>query len=121
MSIVGNIIDFGPNLIYDLWEEVERVLAQDLAIDDTADLEAELSCAESVIFLGDNAGETVFDRLLIERLGKPVTYVVRCGPVLNDATMDDAKAARIDCVADVVDNGAPGSRNNSFNVQRCIP
>ena len=106
LRIVGNIIDFGPNLIYDLWEEVERVLAQDLAIDDTADLEVELSCAESVLFLRDNAGETVFDRLLIERLVKPVTYVVRGGPVLNDATMDDAIAACIDCVADVVDNSA---------------
>lgn len=106
LSIAGNIIDFGPNPSYDLWEEVENSLSQDIAIDDTDLLRDRLAEAEDVLYLADNAGETVFDRLLIEVLGKPVTYAVRGGPVLNDATLEDAIAAGIDTIAEVIDNGA---------------
>lgn len=111
LSIAGNIIDFALDKTYDLWEEVERVLAQDLAINDFGLLRKRLGQVDSVLILGDNAGETVFDRLLIETLSKPVTYVVRGGPVINDATVDDAIAVDIDQVADVVDSGvqAPGT------------
>lgn len=111
LSIAGNIIDFGPNRDYDLWEVVERVLSMDLSINDLPSLRNRLEQVESVLFLADNAGETVFDRLLIETLPKPVTYVVRGGPVLNDATLEDAFAAGIDLVAEVLDNGAqiPGT------------
>ncbi len=111
LSIAGNIIDFGPNSNYDLWEIIEQVLTQDLAINDTEILLNRLQEVDSVLFLADNAGETVFDRLLIEELQKPVIYVVRGGPVLNDATLEDAVTAGIDQVAEVIDNGArvPGT------------
>ncbi len=111
LSIAGNIIDFGPNPDYDLWEVVHRVLSQDFLINDFGLLKARMTSTESVLFLGDNAGETVFDRLLIERIPATVTYVVRGGPILNDATYDDAVAAGIDRVAEVIDNGAriPGT------------
>ncbi|MDY6845934.1 MAG: ARMT1-like domain-containing protein [Chloroflexota bacterium] len=110
LSIAGNIIDFGLNKTYDLWEEVERVLRQDIAINDIVLLRKKLQEAKTLLFLGDNAGETVFDVLLIETLSKPVTYVTRGGPVLNDATREDAHAAGIDKVAEVIDTGvqAPG-------------
>ncbi len=111
LSIAGNIIDFGPNPEYDLWDIVDQVLNEDLAIDDTDVLLMRLKEVNSVLFLADNAGETVFDRLLIEELPRPVTYVVRGGAVINDATMEDAIAVGIDQVAEVIDNGArvPGT------------
>ena len=111
LSIAGNIIDFGPNPDYDLWEVIDQVLTQNLAIDDTEALLNRLQEVDSVLFLSDNAGETVFDRLLIEELPKPVIYAVKGGPVLNDATMADAIAAGIDRVAEVIDNGGrvPGT------------
>lgn len=111
LSIAGNIIDFGPNKAYDLWEVVKRVLEQDFAINALPNLRKRLAAVDSVLFLGDNAGESVFDLLLIETLSKPVTYVVRGGPVLNDVTIEDARAAGIDHAADVIDNGAevPGT------------
>ena len=64
-----------------------------------------------ILFLADNAGETVFDRVLIEALHRPVTYVVKSGPTLNDATREDAVAAGLNDVATVVTNGidAPGT------------
>ncbi|MCB2214199.1 DUF89 family protein [bacterium] len=106
ISIAGNIIDLGPNPDYDLWETVERVLRQPFAIDHLSTLRQRLTQASSVLYLGDNTGETVFDRVLIETLDKPVTYVVRGGPVLNDATRPDAQAAGLDSVAEIIDNGA---------------
>ena len=111
ISIAGNIIDFGPSPDYDLWEVVERVQHQPLAIDRMAELKAAIGAAHSILYLGDNAGETVFDRVLIEVLGKPVTYVVRGGPILNDVTLEDALEVGLDEVAEIVDNGAriPGT------------
>jgi hypothetical protein len=111
LSIAGNIIDFGPNPAYDLGAVVQRVLSQDFAINDMARLQDRLAGAKEILFLGDNAGETVFDRLLIETLTIPVTYVVRGGPILNDATLADARAAGLDQAAALMDNGAriPGT------------
>jgi len=70
-----------------------------------------LQSADHVLFLADNAGETVFDRVLIEQLQIPVVYVVKGAPTLNDATIEDAFAAGIDAVAGIVNNGtdAPGT------------
>jgi len=111
LSIAGNIIDFGPVQKYDLWDTVERVLAQPFSVDDRAAFRESLdrvgkgAGTAPLLYLADNAGETVFDRLLIETLPVPVVYVVKGGPVLNDATREDAKAAGLDRVATIVDNG----------------
>lgn len=105
LSIAGNIIDLSAVGEYDLVDTVERVLAQPFAVDNGAAFREALSEAGRVLYLADNAGETVFDRLLIETLPVPVVYVVKGGPVLNDATREDAKAAGLDQVATIVDNG----------------
>ncbi len=112
VSIAGNIIDFGVSEdVPDLWSTIESVLHQPFAVDDTAKLRSKLESADHVLFLGDNAGETVFDRVLIETLPLPVTYVVKGGPILNDATMEDAIAAGLDQCATLLSNGsdAPGT------------
>ncbi len=111
LSIAGNIIDLGPTQEYDLWETVERVLAQPFAIDDGGAFCEAIARAGQVLYLADNAGETVFDRLLIKTLDVPVVYAVKSGPILNDATMEDALAAGVDRVAEVVSTGsdAPGT------------
>jgi uncharacterized protein with ATP-grasp and redox domains len=111
LSIAGNIIDFGPAQEYDLWGTVERVLAQPFAIDDRAAFREAIARARQALYLADNAGETVFDRLLIETLHVPVLYAVKGSPILNDATLEDALVAEIDQVAKVVstDSCAPGT------------
>jgi len=111
LSIAGNIIDVGPAREYDLWDTVERVLVQTFAIDDETSLRSALSCAGQVLYLADNAGETVFDRILIETLDVPVVYAVKGGPILNDATREDAIAAGVDQGAEIVSTGsdAPGT------------
>jgi damage-control phosphatase, subfamily I len=111
LSIAGNIIDLGMTQEYNLEETIERVLTQPFAIDALASLRKAVRKAEDILYLADNAGETVFDRVLIETLAKPVTYVVKGGPILNDATRQDALAAGLDRTATIADNGsnAPGT------------
>jgi len=56
-------------------------------------------------------GETVFDRVLIETLDRPVTYVVKAASILNDATNEDAISAGLDKITEIIANGsdAPGT------------
>jgi uncharacterized protein with ATP-grasp and redox domains len=111
LAIAGNIIDLAPHSSYDLWATVERVLDQPFAIDDSQAFRRSLASTDTLLYLADNAGETVFDRVLIETLDKPVIYAVKGGPILNDATREDAIAAGLDQVAEVVSTGsdAPGT------------
>jgi uncharacterized protein with ATP-grasp and redox domains len=118
IAITGNIIDLAPGIQFTLEATLERVLYQPFAINDLETLRQALSQAESVLYLADNAGETVFDRVLIETLEQPVIYAVKGGPTLNDATREDAVAAGIEEVAEIVSTGsdAPGTV-----LESCIP
>ncbi len=112
LSIAGNIIDFA---VSDRMANLDRAIANAInlpfVIDDLQKLRERLQKAGEVLFLADNAGETVFDRVLIEAIDVPVTYVVKGGPILNDATLDDAREAGLDTCATLVSNGseAPGT------------
>ena len=111
IAIAGNIIDLGVSESYDMHATLSRVLTQPFAINDLPSLRKALSESSSVLFLADNVGETVFDRVLIEELNMPVTYVVKAGPIINDATREDAEASGIAEIAEIIDNGsqAPGT------------
>jgi len=106
----GNVIDYGVGSSYDLLSEIESVLEEDFFSWDFDAFEERLRHADWLLFLGDNCGETVFDRLLIETIGKPVTFVVRDAPIINDVTMEDAVSSGLDKVATIVSSGcrAPG-------------
>lgn len=106
IAIAGNIIDLGVAESYDLKATLDRVLVQPFAINDLASLRTSLVKSSSILYLADNAGETVFDRVLIEALDHPVTYVVKAGPIINDAIREDAVTAGIDQVAVIIDNGS---------------
>ena len=106
LAIAGNIIDLGVAQEYDLEASIERVLAQPFAINDMEALRGAIGQASNILYLADNAGETVFDRLLIETLGKPVTYVVKGGAAVNDAIRADAEQAGLDAVCTIIDSGA---------------
>ena len=111
MAIAGNIIDYGCQDEINLAEIIERVVRQPLEINDIAELKARLKQVPWILYIADNAGETVFDRVLIEELSPlPVKYVVKGGASLNDATRKDALEAGIGEIAEIVDTGyaAPG-------------
>ena len=106
LAIAGNIIDFGIGNHFDLQATIDKVLNSDFAIDDSHQLKQALSKAKTALYLGDNCGELVFDKLFIETIMHPnLIYAVRGAPVINDATLDDAKYVGMDIVAEVISNG----------------
>lgn len=111
LAIAGNIIDFGMNNSFNINLHFRRILKQDFAVMDFDEFVKQYQKANSILYIGDNAGESVFDKILIEELGKPVTYVVRDIPIINDVTIDDAINSGIDEVAEIISSGstAPGT------------
>ena len=111
IAIAGNVIDFGANWDFDLEDEIEEVLDKDFAIYDFGAFKDCLAEAREILYVGDNAGECVFDRILIEEMKKPVMYAVRDVPIINDATYEDAVQAGIDKVGTIFSSGtdAPGA------------
>jgi uncharacterized protein with ATP-grasp and redox domains len=112
LAIAGNIIDFGVNS--KLQEsELEKAISECLAAEfvdiQLGPFEQALNDAENILYIADNAGEIIFDRLLIEQLpmGK-LTVVVKGSPVINDATMEDAVLAGLHRIVEVIDNGSDG-------------
>jgi uncharacterized protein with ATP-grasp and redox domains len=111
IAIAGNVIDFGASATFDIDATIKEALEKDFAICDYSAFKTNLAKSEQILYIGDNAGETVFDRLLIEQMNKPVTYVVRETPVINDATAEDAVQAGLDQVVTIASSGtdAPGT------------
>lgn len=115
ISIAGNIIDFGVRAdigaqeVHDtLWE----CLRSPISFNSSAELKSAIKEAHNIMFLGDNAGEILFDRLLIEQMPREkICYVVKGKPIINDATMQDAIAVGMTELVRVIDNGsdAPGT------------
>jgi len=115
LAIAGNIIDLGVKTSIKE-SDVERIIRDCLTTDfDGQQIEGfrdAVSGARKILYLADNAGEIVFDRLLIEQLPvQKVTVVVKASPVINDATMEDAKTAGLNNIVEVIDNvsDAPGT------------
>jgi len=111
LSIAGNVIDFGTDSSFDLQQELETILSQDFAVNHYQEFRRALEKAQNIVYLADNAGETVFDRLLIEEIHKPVRYVVREKPIINDATREDARLSGLEQVSEIMSSGcdAPGN------------
>ncbi|MBF0457499.1 MAG: DUF89 family protein [Nitrospirae bacterium] len=121
IAIAGNIIDFGIYESFDVEKTIDRSLEKSIAADDFDFFRDELQRHDEVLYLLDNAGEIVFDRLLIELLtemGKRVTAVVKGGAVINDATMEDALEAGITRHCRVIDNGTDAV---GTDLQFCSP
>jgi hypothetical protein len=109
LAIAGNIIDFGIFSAVDIEGAVSRALGSPLAADDSDLLRAALERDREVLYLLDNAGEIVFDRVFIEELqslGIQVTAAVKGGPVINDCTRRDAEETGLTGICEVIDNGS---------------
>jgi len=108
LAVVGNVIDSGVGLRFDLEAEIERANARGCATDDFDRFREEMARASAVLYLADNAGEIIFDRLFIEQMdNKKISVAVRAEPMLNDALLADAEFAGIHGLADLLTTG-PG-------------
>lgn len=118
IAIAGNIIDFGATPDYDLGATISEVMGKDFALDDTEEFRERLGEGTRLLYFLDNAGEIVFDKLFVETMQErcglgSVDFVVKGGPILNDATMDDALFIGLDKVSNSsflrITNGDPGT------------
>jgi len=110
IAIAGNVIDLGVKKSFDIVKDVKSILKQDFAVFDYNAFKSQLEKTENILYIGDNVGESVFDKILIKELKKPVKYAVRSIPIINDVTMEDAIASGLDDVAELIDSGckSPG-------------
>jgi len=121
LSIAGNIIDYGANHTVQPEKEVFRILKEENSMLNKrlfhyTDFKRRVKHSNLILLIGDNAGEIVFDRLLIEEIktlypAKRLVYAVREEPVINDVTIEDALFVEIDKTADIVSSGSdiPGT------------
>ncbi len=114
LAIAGNLIDLGPKSDLTADEVITSIrhVEQERFSGDVAALRRRADNARTILYLADNAGEIVLDRLLIEALGSErVTVAVRGAPVINDATLADAQTAGLHEMVEVISNGSdvPGT------------
>ena len=114
LSLAGNMIDFGarPGEKIDIEKEIDGALKAPLDKQALEKFKKAVTQAQNILFLGDNAGEVVFDKLLVQEIGpQKITYVVKKKPIINDATLEDAEIVNLTDIVKVIDNGTdfPGT------------
>lgn len=113
LAIIGNYIDRGVELEVD-WESELQNASLGIDYQTLESFRKKIKRQSRVLVLGDNCGEIVLDKLLVEelqRLGANVTYAVRSRPVINDATMEDAEYVGMTQLCHVIESGVdtPGT------------
>jgi uncharacterized protein with ATP-grasp and redox domains len=111
LAVIGNAIDCGVGFGTDIIPEVEQGIKKDFAVDNFQQFKLLFSNAKSILYLCDNAGEIVFDKIFIEQMlnARPelnITAAVKPKPILNDATLDDAKTIAMDKITKVITTGS---------------
>ena len=109
IAIIGNILDFGAFTLDDDIESVIKTsLKKELAIKDIEEFEDSLKMHDKVLYLADNTGEIVFDKLLLAKIKEydlDITIAVKSEPILNDACMKEALDAGLDEFGEIVEIG----------------
>ncbi len=120
LSIAGNIIDFGVTGDIDVLRELNQILKEEKKSDPRFfridEFLVRLHDSKRILVIGDNCGEIVFDKIMIETIkkhwpDKEFIFAVRGGPIINDVTYDDAVKVGLDMVANIISSGvrAPGA------------
>ncbi|WP_458405400.1 damage-control phosphatase ARMT1 family protein [Methanobrevibacter sp.] len=109
IAIIGNILDFGAfTLDDDIESVIKQSLEKELTIKHIEEFEQSLKTHNEVLYLVDNTGEIVFDKLLLNKIkeyGLNITIAVKSVPILNDATKKEAIDAGLDEFGEIVEIG----------------
>lgn len=119
VAAAGNVIDLGIGHEFDIEQDVAALIETPFAISALTEFRHELKPGKRLLYLGDNAGEIAFDRLLVEQLlptGVDITFSVKSGPIINDATLEDADAVGLTGLVRVIETGAADIGVNFANV-----
>lgn len=108
-AIAGNLLDFAAlGLDIDMEPLIRSAMQKELAVDNSPELEEELKKVKNVLYLADNVGEIVFDKVLIQKIqeyGVKVAVALKEKPILNDACLEEALDIGLDEVADLTTTG----------------
>ncbi len=112
-AMIGNYIDFGAMNTVDeakLNELIDNANADEVADEPYKELVSDISTAKKIVYLPDNCGEIVFDKVFISKIKEQypdaqITVLVKGGAILNDATMEDAVQVGLDKIVTVMGNG----------------
>jgi uncharacterized protein with ATP-grasp and redox domains len=112
VAVAGNVIDLASYVQYDLEKELEKILKSSFFIDDFSALKRALKKAKKIVYISDNAGEEIFDKIYIKFIKSyfvdmQIYYFTRGKPIINDITYQEALTSKMDEVAIVVDSGVP--------------
>ena len=121
MAAAGNVIDAGIDHHADIQKLLNQLLQLSFTINDVPLFRKLLKRGTRLLYLADNAGEIVFDVLAVERiqrLGANVTVAVKSGPIINDATLEDARTAGLPKICKVIETGAASI---GLDMQRVTP
>ena len=103
IAIAGNIMDFGVFATFDVEDSLQRALDGDFAVEDFDAFRVRVKTARRVLYIADNAGEIVFDRVLLEQMsGAEITLAVKSAPFINDAMLADAEQVGLGAVAHLI-------------------
>lgn len=111
-AVVGNVIDLAAEVSFDLHDAITSVFHMPFHCDDTDKLREQLKIARNILYIGDNAGEHIFDALAIESLQRlyptmHITYMVRGNPIINDITIHEAIESGMENICAIMDSGVP--------------
>nr|MDA3843302.1 ARMT1-like domain-containing protein [Candidatus Kapabacteria bacterium] len=108
--------DFGTQKEIDIKDVYKKSESTLFEIDGRRHLQSDIKNSDMILYLGDNCGEIVFDKLLISTIkkefpDKKIIFAVRSAPIINDITIEDAEYVRMSELAEVIANGydAPGT------------
>lgn len=109
VAVAGNVIDLGIGHKFDIERDVRAIMKQKFAVDSIREFRKELRRGKRMLYLGDNAGEIVFDKLLIEQIlptSVDVVFAVKSAPIINDAVLRDAEETGMTKLVKVITTGS---------------
>ncbi len=118
-AIAGNTIDYGANPKFNIEDEVNRITGNHIDTNSLRNFESDLENASSILYIGDNFEEALFDKILLKQiLPKRIVFAVRSKAILNDITYTDAKQLGIDRLCDIIESG---SEITGTDMEQCNP
>jgi uncharacterized protein with ATP-grasp and redox domains len=119
VSVAGNIIDMGITPDFDIDLALNEITGKEFDYSDYEQFKEMLNESQNILFIGDNSGEIVFDKVLVEELlkrGKRVVYAVKSNPILNDATFEDAEQVGLASICEIT---GTGNKMLGVSYERC--
>ncbi len=110
IAVAGNVIDLAAEVEFDLHEELEKIFHTDFSVNDFEALKEKLSKASTLLYVADDAGEHIFDKIYIQTITSlfpklEITYMTRGNAIINDVTLEEAKEAGFEEICHLMSSG----------------